>query len=216
MKPPLFLVRDTELTAGADSPRDVAPPHGAHPDLSGRAFGRAVAVESIGKSRVDGSRLWLCRCACGTDLVFSAARLESGDIPASCGCLDRPPVETTRWAPTYAAKGSGGFTEPGYVYFIQGADDGPIKIGFTRGDPGHRLGELQGGSPISLRLLAFTFASLGKEQALHECFSKHRLHGEWFTPAADLLAYIRSIPPVEEVPRTRLRRTYLAPRKGGA
>lgn len=77
------------------------------------------------------------------------------------------------------------------VYFIQMGYMGPIKIGQTSSIDG-RIRELQVGSPLKLLVLhAYRVSDAsGEEQALHFKFRKHRLHGEWFAPADELIAHI--------------------------
>lgn len=78
------------------------------------------------------------------------------------------------------------------VYFIQGEDGGPIKIGFTRYLPG-RLADLQASSPARLRVVAASEGGRDVEGVLHDRFAKHRLHGEWFAPYEELVAFVESI-----------------------
>lgn len=74
-----------------------------------------------------------------------------------------------------------------WVYFIQSGDDGPVKIGVAI-DPADRLATLQQGNPTPLRLLAVYRGFPFEERQLHEEFAGERLTGEWFRPAAGLLA----------------------------
>lgn len=73
------------------------------------------------------------------------------------------------------------------IYFIQGEQGGPIKIGYTSGDARGRLGELQTGSPILLRLLSTVEGGRLEEARLHHRFGAVRLHGEWFRPVPALI-----------------------------
>jgi hypothetical protein len=77
------------------------------------------------------------------------------------------------------------------VYFVQ-ADGGPIKIGLAA-NPRRRVADLQTSSPYPLRLVA-TLPGQGAmgESALHAKFAHLRMHGEWFEPAPELLAYIEA------------------------
>jgi hypothetical protein len=84
------------------------------------------------------------------------------------------------------------YTGPHRVYFIQGEGGGPIKIGHATYVKS-RLKELQSGSPVKLVVLATTPGREREERALHDRFASHRLHGEWFSPAPELLEYIRGI-----------------------
>jgi hypothetical protein len=78
------------------------------------------------------------------------------------------------------------------VYFVQSVHGGPIKIGRAE-DVFARLRELQTGSPVRLLLVATTHGNALEETALHQAFVMHHLHGEWFAPAPQLLAHIRSL-----------------------
>lgn len=78
----------------------------------------------------------------------------------------------------------------GVVYFVRHGSDGPIKIGKTREDPGRRVGCLQTGNPVPLVLLAVVPGYSETEAQLHERFAEHRIAGEWFRAAPELLAFI--------------------------
>lgn len=54
-------------------------------DLTGRRFGRLVALERAG-SAPDRKALWRCRCDCGNEKTVRTTYLTSGDT-RSCGCL---------------------------------------------------------------------------------------------------------------------------------
>jgi DNA-binding XRE family transcriptional regulator len=91
-----------------------------------------------------------------------------------------------------------------HVYFIQGIDGGPIKIG-SGNDPEKRLRQFQSASPVILRLLGVIWdAGAWHERDLHREFADLRSHGEWFQPAPRLLAYIAQHAgrPVQPIPRT--------------
>lgn len=76
------------------------------------------------------------------------------------------------------------------VYFIQAVNGGPIKIGIAV-DVESRLETFQCGSPVPLRIVGvIRGAGISTEQRLHRRFAAHRLHGEWFEPAAALLDFI--------------------------
>ena len=74
------------------------------------------------------------------------------------------------------------------VYFI-GSEIGPIKIGMAI-DVGKRLISLQACSPCKLSVLATTTGGIKAERIYHRQFTAHRLHGEWFNPAPEILAEI--------------------------
>lgn len=75
---------------------------------------------------------------------------------------------------------------PGYIYFVQAPDCGPVKIGFTTGHPKRRLETLQCGSPVELTLRAMIRGTMADERAFHKQFAANRLHGEWFIPHPDM------------------------------
>lgn len=77
------------------------------------------------------------------------------------------------------------------VYAIQIGDDGPIKIGVTT-DVSRRLWTLQTACPWDLHLRAEWAAEWSSETTAHHELARHRMRGEWFTPHAAVLAYIRN------------------------
>lgn len=84
----------------------------------------------------------------------------------------------------------------GWIYFIQSIQGGPIKIGWSF-NPAVRIANLIPLNPWPLRFLALTPGYAQDEKAMHERFRHHRLHGEWFADAADLLDLIASLPKVD-------------------
>lgn len=54
-------------------------------DITGRRFGRLVAIRPVGKD-IHRNILWLCRCDCGGTRIIAASPLIS-DCYHSCGCL---------------------------------------------------------------------------------------------------------------------------------
>lgn len=77
------------------------------------------------------------------------------------------------------------------VYFVEGGEGEQrlIKIGYSN-DTRTRLGELQVGSPVELRLLGTIAGSRATEAQLHTIFAADRVRGEWFRPSSDLIAVI--------------------------
>lgn len=73
------------------------------------------------------------------------------------------------------------------VYFIQSPH--AIKIGRSN-DSKRRLAVLQTSQSEPLRLVACTPGGRELETEYHRQFAKHRLHGEWFSPAPEILAEI--------------------------
>lgn len=82
--------------------------------------------------------------------------------------------------------------EPGFVYFVQAVEGGPIKIGWSV-DPDKRLKELQGGNPKELKLIGIEAGDMQHERELHGRFRDHRMFGEWFMPEPVILEYIATI-----------------------
>jgi len=75
------------------------------------------------------------------------------------------------------------------VYFIQAETDGLIKIG-TSEDPLLRMGAMQSGCPVILKLLGCIKAGRLAEREIHERFAEERRHFEWFEPSDRLVAFI--------------------------
>jgi len=80
----------------------------------------------------------------------------------------------------------------GFVYFIQSGSDGAIKIGFSS-KVDIRLGSLQKANAETLRLLATIPGTMADEARLHQRFAAHRIRGEWFRPAEELLLAIKEL-----------------------
>ncbi len=82
--------------------------------------------------------------------------------------------------------------KPTFIYFAQRGENGPIKIGVT-GHVKSRVSELQTNVAEPVRLLASFPGTRAMERALHDRFHAHRLKGEWFNPATELLAHIAEL-----------------------
>lgn len=81
--------------------------------------------------------------------------------------------------------------KPERIYFIAGRG-GAIKIGYSR-DPKARMRAHQTSHPEPLRLIATVHGGRDLEAEYHRRFAEHRVNGEWFKPAPELLAEIRQI-----------------------
>ncbi len=81
-----------------------------------------------------------------------------------------------------------------YVYFIQSAHGGPVKIGHST-LPAARLITLQTGNPAVLRILATMIGGPVAERSIHRAFARDRIRsdGEWFNPSPELMAFIAEI-----------------------
>lgn len=77
------------------------------------------------------------------------------------------------------------------VYFIQAGENGPIKIGKSV-DPQKRLAQLQTSSERPLRILLTLVGDESRECAYHKLWAEHRIRGEWFDPAPEIVEYVRS------------------------
>lgn len=80
------------------------------------------------------------------------------------------------------------------IYFVQAEIGGPVKVGYTGGEPAERIRDLQCGSPFKLRLLGTIEGNQAAERALHKRFAEHRLHGEWFRPCREIRELVRPRP----------------------
>lgn len=74
---------------------------------------------------------------------------------------------------------------PGFIYFIQMGEMGPIKIGYAK-DHQKRLAGIKTASPFKINLLYATPGSLQDEQMIHRQLRKNHfdlwLKGEWYHP----------------------------------
>lgn len=87
-----------------------------------------------------------------------------------------------------------GWVEPEYegpfVYFIEAAGLGTVKIGWSRKHPVQRLYRLRVGSPVALELLGFMRGDRSMERRLHRRFRHQRARGEWFNLSDELRTFI--------------------------
>lgn len=83
---------------------------------------------------------------------------------------------------------------PGYIYFIQMDNIGPIKIGYAK-DYVKRLQGLQMSSPYKLNLLYATPGSVDDEKMIHKQLRKNHkeihIKGEWYHPAKIIYSTIK-------------------------
>ena len=89
--------------------------------------------------------------------------------------------------------GSSDVSEKGSIYFLQVADSGPVKIGFTTKPIKQRIMRLQVSSPEKLVLLGYIKGSIEQEKKLHERFTNLKLHNEWYEPGDNLLKVVREL-----------------------
>ena len=81
---------------------------------------------------------------------------------------------------------SGSWNKEGWIYLVQPADGGLVKIGFAY-NPAERLKALQIGSPVPLRIIATFPGTRALEQSIHRYLWTERSHGEWFRPGCRFL-----------------------------
>jgi hypothetical protein len=72
-----------------------------------------------------------------------------------------------------------------FIYFIQGVDGGPVKIGRSV-DVERRLAEMQKDSPVRLVVRETLRGGAADEHRLQKQFTANRIHGEWFEPHPDM------------------------------
>ncbi len=102
---------------------------------------------------------------------------------------DRPiirPWEQGFWDRNIPARAHGGLT-----YFVEAVGAGAIKIGYSR-DLSTRIVTLQTASPVPLRIAATLAGPPSLEQKIHCRFMHLRTHGEWFSLAPELIAFMQS------------------------
>lgn len=79
-----------------------------------------------------------------------------------------------------------------FIYFLQAGVGGPIKIGRAT-DLQSRIDGIQTGNHEKLTLLVAVTGQRMSETDIHALFDHLRIHGEWFRPEADLLAFIEEV-----------------------
>lgn len=86
-----------------------------------------------------------------------------------------------------------------FVYVLQCPLTKRIKIGKS-GNPLTRLVQIRSHCPAPPVMLAIIDGEDGDvlESKLHDHFKSYRVHGEWFTPGPELLAWIASLEPFDE------------------
>lgn len=79
------------------------------------------------------------------------------------------------------------------VYVIGCGEDGPLKVGFTRGDATGRLYALQTAHHEPLRVVAEYQGDVALERRIHERLAAYRLNGEWFENSPEVLKIIDEV-----------------------
>lgn len=126
----------------------------------------------------------------GTSAIDRILRLPEGftDAVIASGFLKLKHKKLTAVDRTWSGSGQAARKKGEFVYFIRSERTGCIKIGFSF-DPNQRIRELSTSEP--LKLLGYITGDKSAEARLHERFKASRVHGEWFSPSDDLIAYLR-------------------------
>jgi hypothetical protein len=77
-----------------------------------------------------------------------------------------------------------------FVYFMQRARSGSIKIGTTTDLPG-RLAAISTSSDEPVSVIGVMRGGRRVEAAIHYRFIDHQCQGEWFSPHEDIVAFIK-------------------------
>jgi hypothetical protein len=80
---------------------------------------------------------------------------------------------------------------PGWLYFLQAGDDGPIKIGCAV-NVFERARYLQCGHYEELFILGLLDGDQSQEDRLHRMFAHLNIRGEWFQPGGELKEFVSS------------------------
>lgn len=145
---------------------------------------RAGVVDGKGPIRIPVSALEECKAA----LAAEGIELPPYREPVRRG---RRQISTIKLLRKCASAKSKSCERPiSFVYFIQGLDGGPVKIG-TAEYPKERLAALQSASPTLLQILGCIRGDRYLEREIHKEFAADRLHREWFSPSDLVLAFIQ-------------------------
>lgn len=77
-----------DLTIGLKKSCGCLRKEGRKKDITGKRYGKLVALYPLGKTEGSGSLLWRCRCDCGNEVDVSVASLNKQNNK-SCGCLKK-------------------------------------------------------------------------------------------------------------------------------
>lgn len=84
------------------------------------------------------------------------------------------------------------------VYFLQADYGGPVKIGYTD-DLARMIANLQSSRAESIVVLAVMDGGVSAERELHSRFAVHHIRGEWYSPADDLMEFIKGLKSLHDV-----------------
>lgn len=158
-------------------------------DYANKKLGMLTVIHRV-ESDKHGQARWLCRCACGEEVILRADKLKGGAI--SCGCARKK-----RGTNTGRKKEDGS----GYVYLM--ALFGRYKIG-SSGNVQERRDELQTGAGHELLVVHsfFSFDMSRTESFLQYKFRNKKIReawsrGDWFELTPEDVKWIISFPPDE-------------------
>lgn len=90
-----YIIRQDALISGATHTVHGACSSGKQHDITGKRFGRLIALESSNQRASNGSVRWKCLCDCGNILYPTLTNLKRGHT-TSCGCAKKDYVESTK------------------------------------------------------------------------------------------------------------------------
>jgi len=90
-----YIVRQDALTSGATRTTHGACSGGKPHDITGKRFGRLIAIEPIEKRASNGSIYWKCLCDCGNVVYPTMNNLKRGHT-TSCGCAKEDFLESCK------------------------------------------------------------------------------------------------------------------------
>jgi hypothetical protein len=94
-------------------------------DLTGRKFGKLIALKYNGDKTPSGERMWVCKCDCGNTKLVQRKHLQNG-YTKSCGCIaNLKNKDHKSW------KGFGDIPKDFYSNIKRGADSRKIEFDIT-------------------------------------------------------------------------------------
>jgi hypothetical protein len=81
------------------------------------------------------------------------------------------------------------------IYCVTAREVGRVKIGFSN-DPFGRFSKLQSDSPVALEIEHLFAGGVEDEAELHVRFALHRVRGEWFSLAPEIVEWMATLPGV--------------------
>lgn len=79
---------------------------------------------------------------------------------------------------------------PGFVYFLQVEGNGPVKVGFTKGNPLARLACIQRVVPYRIDWVGGFRGTFKDEREFHRKFKEYCIRSEWYVPCKKIISFI--------------------------